>query len=104
MDFFGAIVGGLLTTVTYVVIFFGVYKLFQIAVDIREIKDLVANARRVPQGAAPYASVSAPTVAPGITRNLAGQEAQRRYLRTNCGNICYTEVSCYAIRRRGVPG
>ena len=50
MDFFGAFINGLLTTVGYVVIFLGVYKLFQIATDIREIKDLVASARRVSLG------------------------------------------------------
>ena len=61
VDFFGAIVNGLLTTVAYVVIFFGVYKLYQIATDIREIKDFVVSGRRIPSAAAPfYASWARP--------------------------------------------
>lgn len=79
MDFFGAIVNGLLTTVAYVVIFLGVYKLFQIATELREIKDLVASARRVPSGAAPFTSVSAPAVVPETTKGLTGEDSAAAY-------------------------
>ncbi len=62
MDFFGAIVNGILTTVAYVVIFFGVYKLYQIATDIREIKELVVSGRRAPVPSAPFAPLGAPAL------------------------------------------
>jgi len=79
VDFFGAIVNGLLTTVAYVVIFFGVYKLYQIATDIHEIKDLVVSARRVPSGAAPFTPVSAAILAPEITRDPATEDSAADY-------------------------
>jgi hypothetical protein len=46
VDLSGALVNGLLAIIGYVVIFVGVYKVNQIAGDIREIKGLVASARR----------------------------------------------------------
>ena len=79
MDFFGAIVSGLLTTVSYVAIFLCVYKLFQIATDIREIKDLVANARRVPSGAAPFTSVVAHPLTPETTKDLITDDSAAAY-------------------------
>ena len=85
MDFFGAIVNGLLTTVAYVVIFLGVYKLFQIATDIREIKDLVVGARRIPPGAAPFTPIGAPFTPaskPAFvpeTNGLAGEDSAAAY-------------------------
>ena len=79
VDFFGAIISGLLTTVGYVVIFFGVYKLYQISTDIREIKDLVLGGRRVPSGAAPFKPVGAPVLAPESTRDLAGEDSAAAY-------------------------
>ena len=79
MDFFGAFINGLLTTVGYVVIFLGVYKLFQIATDIREIKDLVASARRVSLGAAPLMPVGAPSLAPAVTKDLIADDSAAAY-------------------------
>ena len=79
MDFFGAFINGLLTTVGYVVIFLGVYKLFQIATDIREIKDLVASARRVSLGAAPSMPVGAPVLAPDVTKDIIAEDSAAAY-------------------------
>ncbi len=138
MDFSGAIVNGLLTIVGYVVIFLGVYKVFQIATDIREIKDLMVSRRRVPLRPRAFTSVVAPGLTPDITKDLIAEdsatayaehllravnaESQRRRERaarssldgspkrrssisaTPSAHICYTEVSCYAIRRRRVSG
>jgi hypothetical protein len=79
VDFFGAIINGLLTTVVYVVIFFGVYKLYQIATDIRKIKDLIASAYRVSPAAAPFTPVGTPALAPEITKDLAGEDSAAAY-------------------------
>ena len=80
MDFSGAIVNGLLMIVGYVVIFLGVYKVFQIASDIREIKDLVANARRAPLGVpAPYTPVNSPGLTPDITKDLVAEDSAAAY-------------------------
>jgi hypothetical protein len=79
VDFFGAIVNGLLTTVGYVVIFFGVYKLYQIATDIHEIKDLAANARRGTSGAAPVPAVAAPVYSSEIARDVATDDSAADY-------------------------
>jgi hypothetical protein len=46
VDLSGALVNGILAIIGYVAIFVGVYKVHQIAGDIREIKGLVASARR----------------------------------------------------------
>jgi len=80
VDFSGTIVNGLLAIVGYVVIFLGVYKVFQIAADIREIKDLVANARRAPLGAAaPFTAVSTPGLTPDITKDLMAEDSAAAY-------------------------
>ena len=79
MDFSGAIVNGLLTIVGYVVIFFGVYKVFQIATDIREIKDLIASRSRVPSAAAPFTPGGAPGLTPDITEDLIGEDPAAAY-------------------------
>ena len=80
MDFSGAVVNGLLMIVGYVVIFLGVYKVFQIATDIREIRDLVASARRAPLGAAaPYKPVNAPSLASDITKDLIAEDSAAAY-------------------------
>ena len=55
VDLSGAFVNGILAIIGYVVIFVGVYKVHQIATDIREIKDLVASARRTSVTATPLA-------------------------------------------------
>jgi hypothetical protein len=79
VDFSGAIVNGLLTIVGYVVIFLGVYKVFQIATDIREIKDLVAIGRRAPLASAPLTSVGAPGLTPEITKDLIAEDSAAAY-------------------------
>ena len=72
MDFYGAIINGLLTTVAYVVICFGVFKLFQIASDIREIRDLVTSSRR-------GSSAAAPKFAPEISKELISEDSAAAY-------------------------
>ena len=79
MDFSGTIVNGLLAIVGYVVMFLGVYKVFQIATDIREIKDLMASARRDPLGAAPFTPAGTPGLAPEITRDLIAEDSAAAY-------------------------
>ena len=79
MDFSGTIVNGLLAIVGYVVMFLGVYKVFQIATDIREIKDLIASARRVPFGAAPFTPVGATVLAPEINKDLIAEDSAAAY-------------------------
>jgi len=79
VDFFGVIVNGLLTTVAYVVIFFGVYKLYQIATDIHEIKDLVVSARRVTPGAAPVPAVAGPVFSSEMARDVAADDSAADY-------------------------
>jgi hypothetical protein len=59
--------------------FLGVYKVFQIATDIREIKDLMASGRRVPLGAAPFTPVGAPGLAPEITKDLIAEDSAAAY-------------------------
>jgi hypothetical protein len=79
VDFSGAIVNGLLTIVGYIVIFLGVYKVFQIATDIREIKDLIASRSRLPSVAAPFTPGGAPGLTPDITKDLIGEESAAAY-------------------------
>lgn len=79
MDFFGAIINGLLTTVAYVVIFFGVYKLYQIATDIHEIKDLISSGRRAPATPVAFPPVGAPILTPEVTSNLLGEDSAAAY-------------------------
>ena len=79
MDFSGAIVNGLLTIVGYIVIFLGVYKVFQIATDIREIKDLIASGRRTPSSLTAFAPVSAPGLTPDITKDLIAEDSAAAY-------------------------
>ena len=67
MDLSGAFVNGLLSIIGYVIIFVGVYKVYQIATDIREIKDLMASARRNPLGR--YAAYTRPG-----SRNYQGSD------------------------------
>ena len=80
MDFSGAIANGLLTIVGYVVIFLGVYKVFQIATDIREIKDVIVNRSRIASvAAAPFTSVAAPGLTPEITKDLIAEDSAAAY-------------------------
>ena len=79
VDFSGAIVNGLLTMVGYVVIFLGVYKVFQIATDIREIKDLIVSRSRVPSAAAPFTPVGAPLLTSEVTKDLIAEDSASAY-------------------------
>jgi hypothetical protein len=79
VDFSGAIVNGLLTIVGYVVIFLGVYKVFQIATDIREIKDLIASRSRISLAAAPFTPAGAPGLTPEITKELIAEDSAAAY-------------------------
>jgi hypothetical protein len=79
VDFSGTIVNGLLAIVGYVVMFLGVYKVFQIAGDIREIKDLVASGRRTPLAAAPFTPMSAPGLTPDISKDLIAEDSAAAY-------------------------
>jgi hypothetical protein len=79
VDFFGAIINVLLTTVAYAVIALGVHKVFQIATDIREIKDHVVGARRVPLAAASFTPVSTPALTPEIAKDLSGEDSAAAY-------------------------
>jgi len=80
VDLFGAIIGGLLSTVAYVVIFFGVYKLYQIAIDIREIKDLVVSGRRVSPGTPPSIPIATPALTPMSSNiDLANEDSAAAY-------------------------
>ena len=79
MDISAAIVNGLLTTIAYLVIFLGVYKVFQIATDIREIKDLVASGRRASAGVVPLAAVSASSLRPEIAKDLRAEDSADAY-------------------------
>ncbi len=75
MDLAGAFVNGLIAIIGYIVIFVGVYKVHQIASDIREIKDLVASARRNSVTTAPLTTV----LAPEITKDLIAEDSAAAY-------------------------
>jgi len=79
VDFSGTIINGLLSIVGYVVMFLGVYKVFQIATDIREIKDLMVSGRRIPSGSASFTSVSAPGLTPDVTKDLIAEDSAAAY-------------------------
>jgi hypothetical protein len=79
VEFSGALVGGLLTIVAYAVIAAGLYKIFQIATDIREIKDMVASARRSPLGATPPVPGIAAGLAPVISQDLMADDSASAY-------------------------
>jgi len=73
VDLSGALVNGILAIIGYVAIFVGVYKVNQIAGDIREIKGLVASARR---GAlTPVTAV----LTPEITTDLMAEDSAAVY-------------------------
>ena len=79
MDLSGAFVNGILTIIGYVVIFVGVYKVFQIATDIREIKEFVVSGRRNPMSAALPAPASVPGLAPEIAKDLLAEDSATAY-------------------------
>jgi hypothetical protein len=79
VDLAGAFLNGILTTIGYVVIFFGVYKVYQAATDIREIKELLVSGRRNPLPAAPLSSASVPGLAPEVAQDLLAEDAATAY-------------------------
>ena len=79
MDLAGAFLNGILTTIGYVVIFFGVYKVYQAAADIREIKELMVSGRRNPLAAAPIASASVPGLPPELAKDLLAEDSATAY-------------------------
>ena len=78
MDLAGAFFNGILTTIGYIVIFMGVYKVYQAATDIREIKELLVKGRN-PLAAAPLASASVPGLAPQVTKDLLAEDSATAY-------------------------
>jgi hypothetical protein len=77
VDLAGAFFNGILTTIGYVVIFMGVYKVYQAATDIREIKELLV--RRNPLAGTPLASAGAPGLAPAVTKDLLDEDSATAY-------------------------
>ena len=77
MDLAGAFFNGILTTIGYVVIFFGVYKVYQAATDIREIKELLV--RRNPLAGMPQASANGPGLASDASKDLLGEDSATAY-------------------------
>ncbi len=77
MDLSGAFINGILTIIGYVVIFVGVYKVYQVATDIREIKELLVS-RGNPLSAAPIAP-AVPGLAPEVTKDLLGEDSATAY-------------------------
>ena len=78
MDLSGAFVNGILTIIGYVVIFVGVYKVYQVATDIREIKELLVKGRN-PLAAAPLASAGVPGLAPEVAKDLLAEDSATAY-------------------------
>jgi hypothetical protein len=62
LDLSGALISGLISIVGYVMLFLGVHKIFQMAADIREIKETVKSARRQASVAAPRAAEAPPVL------------------------------------------
>ena len=77
MDLAGAFFNGILTTIGYVAIFIGVYKVYQAATDIREIKELLV--RRNPLGALAQPPANLPGLAPDATKDLLGEDPATAY-------------------------
>ena len=72
MDLSGTLINGLLTIAAYIAIFLGVYKVFQIATDIRQIKEMVASSRRGP--------LSVGAITPSeITKDLIAEDSAAAY-------------------------
>jgi len=79
VDLAGAFFNGILTTIGYVVIFLGVYKVYQAASDIREIKDLLVSSRRNPSPAAPLTAATAHGLAPQVAKDLLAEDSATAY-------------------------
>jgi hypothetical protein len=79
VDLSGAFVNGILTIIGYVVIFVGVYKVYQVATDIREIKELLVSGRRNPLASAPITPAAITGLAPSVTTDLLDEDAATAY-------------------------
>jgi hypothetical protein len=79
VDLAGAFFNGILTTIGYVVIFVGVYKVYQAATDIREIKELLVSGRRTPIPVAPPVSAGMPGLAPEVAKDLLAEDSATAY-------------------------
>ena len=79
MDFFGAFISGILSLVVYIVVFMGVYKLYYIAKDIHEIKELMERKLRNSADAVAQARAVAPAATPEFTKSLSDEEAASAY-------------------------
>ena len=77
MDFFGAFISGILSIVVYIVIFMGVYKLYFIAKDIHEIKELME--RKLRNTADGAATARAVTPVADLNKGLSEEEAASAY-------------------------
>ncbi len=78
MDFFGAFISGILSLVVYIVVFMGVYKLYYIAKDIHEIRELMERKLRNSADAAAPARAVAPAAA-DFTKSLSDEDAASAY-------------------------
>ncbi len=79
MDFFGAFISGILSIVVYIVVFMGVYKLYYIAKDIHEIKELMERKLRNTADQAAAARAVVPAVTPELTKSLSDEDAASAY-------------------------
>lgn len=79
MEFVGAFVSGILSFIGFAAICLGVYKVSQIATDIREIKGLIASARRNSLSPEPLAPSIAAAVTPDIAKDLMGDDSASAY-------------------------
>jgi hypothetical protein len=79
VDLAGAFFNGILTIIGYLVIFFGVYKVYHVATDIREIKELLVSGRRNAIPVAPAVSASFPGLAPEVAKDLLAEDAATAY-------------------------
>lgn len=80
MDFFGAFLSTILSVVVYIVVFMGVYKLYYIAKDLHEIKELMERKlRNSAEVAAAPLRAAAPAATPVLTQSLSDEDAASAY-------------------------
>jgi hypothetical protein len=61
LEFVGSFIQEILAVLGYAIVFAGAYKLFQIATDIREIKEAVKSGRRLQEHVGAPGAMKAPT-------------------------------------------
>jgi hypothetical protein len=80
VEFLGAFVSTLLSIVVYGAVFLGVYKLYYVAKDIHEIKELMERKVKNPADVvATPARVIAPMLTPELTKGLSEEDAASAY-------------------------